>query len=186
MLDWLSLTLLAALTAALLFGGMVYFAILFTPLTFRLLPRETAGAFLRQVFPAYYLSGALLAGLAELFALWPRPMEGAILLLDRPTAGGGSGRSWPWSDAAPLLADGYLSVGCEHCNGTGFFGRSSLIEVLVVNDAIRRLILQRAESMDLHRAAVEGGMRTMYDDGMQKALSGLTTVEEVLRVTRDV
>ena len=55
-----------------------------------------------------------------------------------------------------------------------------------MNDAIRRLILQRAESKDLHRAAVEGGMRTMYDDGMQKALSGLTTVEEVLRVTRDV
>lgn len=81
MLDWLSLTLLAALTAALLFGGMVYFAILFTPLTFRHLPRETAGAFLRQVFPAYYLSGTLLAGLAGLFALWPRPMEGAILLL---------------------------------------------------------------------------------------------------------
>ncbi len=80
----------------------------------------------------------------------------------------------------------YRAVGCGHCNGTGYFGRSSLIEVLVVTDPIRRLILKRAESMELRRAAVEEGMRTMYDDGMQKALAGLTTVEEVLRVTRDV
>ncbi len=80
----------------------------------------------------------------------------------------------------------YRAVGCDQCNGTGYFGRSSLIEVLVVSDPIRRLILKRADSMDLHRAAVEEGMRTMYDDGMQKALAGLTTVEEVLRVTRDV
>jgi len=61
-----------------------------------------------------------------------------------------------------------------------------LIEVLVVTDAIRRLILKRAEAMELHRTAVEEGMRTMYDDGMYKALAGITTVEEVLRVTRDV
>ncbi len=50
----------------------------------------------------------------------------------------------------------------------------------------RRLILKRAEAQELHRAAVKEGMRTMYDDGMAKALAGLTTVEEVLRVTRDV
>lgn len=79
--DWLNLTLLSALTAALLFGGMVYFALLFTPLTFRHLSREAAGAFLRQVFPAYYMAGYALAGLAGLLALWPRPLEGAILLI---------------------------------------------------------------------------------------------------------
>ncbi|RMD61460.1 MAG: type II secretion system protein GspE [Alphaproteobacteria bacterium] len=80
----------------------------------------------------------------------------------------------------------YKAEGCEECNGTGFRGRSSLIEILVVTDAIRRLILRRAEAMELHRAAVEEGMRTMFDDGMEKALAGLTTVEEVLRVTREV
>jgi general secretion pathway protein E len=79
----------------------------------------------------------------------------------------------------------YHPQGCEHCNDTGYFGRSSLTEVLVMTDEIRRLILKRAESMELHRAAVQEGMRTMYDDGMAKALDGLTTVEEVLRVTRD-
>ncbi|MCH9012958.1 MAG: type II secretion system ATPase GspE [Proteobacteria bacterium] len=80
----------------------------------------------------------------------------------------------------------YHPGSCEHCNGTGYFGRSGLTEVLVVSDEVRRLILKRAEAMELHRAAVREGMSTMYDDGMAKALSGLTTVEEVLRVTRDV
>ncbi len=80
----------------------------------------------------------------------------------------------------------YHPVGCEQCSETGYFGRSSLTEILVVSDEIRRLILRRAEAMELHRAAVQEGMRTMYDDGMIKALAGLTTVEEVLRVTRDI
>ncbi len=79
----------------------------------------------------------------------------------------------------------YHPKGCEHCNETGYFGRNSLTEVLVVTDEIRRLILKRAEAQELHRAAVTEGMRTMYDDGMSKALDGVTTVEEVLRVTRD-
>ena len=79
----------------------------------------------------------------------------------------------------------YHPKGCEHCNDTGYFGRNSLTEVLVITDEIRRLILKRAEAQKLHRAAVTEGMRTMYDDGMSKALDGVTTVEEVLRVTRD-
>jgi general secretion pathway protein E len=79
----------------------------------------------------------------------------------------------------------YHPKGCEHCNETGYFGRHSLTEVLVITDEIRRLILKRTEAQELHRAAVAEGMRTMYDDGMSKALDGVTTVEEVLRVTRD-
>jgi general secretion pathway protein E len=79
----------------------------------------------------------------------------------------------------------YHPKGCEHCNGTGFFGRTSLCEILVMTDSMRRLILRRAEAGELHRAAVEEGMRTMFDDGIAKALAGITTVEEVLRVTRE-
>ena len=79
----------------------------------------------------------------------------------------------------------YHPQGCERCNDTGFHGRTSLVETLVLTDDIRRLILRRGEAMELHRAAVEQGMVTMYDDGIQKALAGITTVEEVLRVTRD-
>jgi general secretion pathway protein E len=80
----------------------------------------------------------------------------------------------------------YRPVGCTACNGSGYFGRVGLVETLPVSDALRRLILQQAEAKELLRTAIKEGMQTMYDDGMRKALAGQTTVEEVLRVTRDV
>jgi general secretion pathway protein E len=76
--------------------------------------------------------------------------------------------------------------GCAECGGSGYYGRTTILETLVVTDTIRRLILRHAESNEMLRAAVEEGMRTMYDDGMTKALAGETTFEEVLKVTRDV
>ena len=79
----------------------------------------------------------------------------------------------------------YRPGGCEHCDDTGYFGRTTVVESLVVTGAIRRLILQRSEAGELLRVAVESGMQTMYDDGMLKALEGVTTIEEVLRVTRE-
>jgi general secretion pathway protein E len=80
----------------------------------------------------------------------------------------------------------YRAVGCEECHGTGFFGRTSLLETLVMSDALSRLILRHAEANEIHRTAVQEGMGTMYDDGMSKALAGVTTIEEVLQVTRDI
>ena len=80
----------------------------------------------------------------------------------------------------------WRAVGCEQCNGTGYRGRTTVIETLVVNDEIRRLILRRPEAKELQRAALAAGMVSMYEDGMRKALGGDTTIEEVLRVTRDV
>jgi general secretion pathway protein E len=80
----------------------------------------------------------------------------------------------------------YRPKGCEECAGTGYFGRTSIFETLVMDDALRRLVLRHAESNELHRAAVEQGMRSMYDDGMIKALAGETAIEEVLKVTRDI
>jgi general secretion pathway protein E len=80
----------------------------------------------------------------------------------------------------------YRPGGCELCGGSGFYGRTGLVEALVMTDAVRRLILHRGEAKELQQVAVEEGMRTMYDDGMMKALAGETTIEEVLRVTRDV
>ena len=79
----------------------------------------------------------------------------------------------------------YQAAGCEHCNGSGYLGRTGLLELLVLSDPIRRLILRRAEAHEIKQAAVEAGMRTMYQDGVYKILAGTTTLEEVLRVTRD-
>jgi general secretion pathway protein E len=77
-------------------------------------------------------------------------------------------------------------VGCAKCNGTGYFGRISINEVLVMSDAVRRQILHHAEATELQRTAVDAGMRPMFQDGIAKVLAGATTVEEVLRVTREV
>ena len=79
----------------------------------------------------------------------------------------------------------YHAIGCERCNGSGYLGRTGLLELLVLSDPIRRLILQRTEAHEIKRAAVDAGMRTMYQDGVHKVLAGTTTLEEVLRVTRD-
>ena len=70
-------------------------------------------------------------------------------------------------------------------NPSGFRGRLAIIEQLTMNDALRRLLMQHADASDIERAARASGMRTMYEDGLRKALAGLTTIEEVLRVTQE-
>jgi general secretion pathway protein E len=80
----------------------------------------------------------------------------------------------------------FHSSGCKACGGTGFRGRSCILEFLPVTDAIRKLVLNRADARDIQRAAIEGGMRTMYQHGVVKALAGATSLEEVMRVTREV
>ncbi|HET6159924.1 MAG TPA: ATPase, T2SS/T4P/T4SS family, partial [Dongiaceae bacterium] len=80
----------------------------------------------------------------------------------------------------------YDAAGCAECGGSGYYGRTTVFEVLTVDDSIRRLILRHAEANELQGLAIEQGMRTMYEDGMIKALAGDTTIEEVLKVTREV
>jgi general secretion pathway protein E len=82
----------------------------------------------------------------------------------------------------PLFAPG----GCEACQGTGYRGQVAVMEVLEMSDALRALVLKRAEVGDLRRVAASEGMCSMHEDGLSKALDGITTIEEVLRVTRDV
>ena len=77
-------------------------------------------------------------------------------------------------------------VGCAKCNDTGYFGRISINEVLIMSDPIRRQILHHAEATELQRAGLAAGMRPMFQDGIAKAAAGVTTIEEVLRVTREV
>lgn len=73
-------------------------------------------------------------------------------------------------------------VGCDYCNGTGYRGRLVIAEVLVMSESIRRAVLDHATASEIKRLAIQEGMETMYQDGLRKALAGITTVEEVLRV----
>jgi len=68
---------------------------------------------------------------------------------------------------------------------TGYHGRTTIMEFLVMNDELRRAVMRHAGMGELEQIARQAGMRTMYEDGIAKALAGLTTIEEVLRVTED-
>lgn len=74
--------------------------------------------------------------------------------------------------------------GCETCQGKGYRGRTGVHELLLLNDKLRGLIMQRVDVAAIRRAAVELGMPILRDDGAQKVLAGLTTAEEVVRVTQ--
>ena len=75
--------------------------------------------------------------------------------------------------------------GSSIANPTGYYGRTTIMEFLVMTDNLRRMIMQHAGMGDLEEAARKEGMRTMYEDGLVKALQGQTTIEEVLRVTQE-
>ena len=79
----------------------------------------------------------------------------------------------------------YHAKGCKECAQTGFIGRISIMEMLPMSDPLRTLIMRHANSAELRAEAIKEGMVTMYEDGMRKALNGVTTFEEVLRVTRE-
>ena len=76
-------------------------------------------------------------------------------------------------------------VGCEECRGTGYAGRTGIYEILLVTDAIRQMIVERQSAADIKMHALEHGMRTLRVDGWRKVLAGVTTLEEVLRVTSE-
>ena len=77
----------------------------------------------------------------------------------------------------------YEPAGCEECGHTGYRGRMGIYEYLKVTDRIRKLILDREDSLTIKRAAVEQGMRTLRADGFERALQGHTSFAELLRVT---
>ncbi len=73
--------------------------------------------------------------------------------------------------------------GCKACHSTGYSGRIGIFEVLEITDRIRNLITEKNDSSVISQAAIEEGMTTMLDDGLDKIVKGITTFEEVLRVT---
>ncbi len=80
----------------------------------------------------------------------------------------------------------FRGSGCEACKNTGFLGRTGIYELLIVDDEIRKLITQSADSETIKKAAMAKGMRTLLEDGILKVKKGITTIEEVLRVAYTV
>nr|MBA2430935.1 type II/IV secretion system protein [Chthoniobacterales bacterium] len=79
----------------------------------------------------------------------------------------------------------YHGVGCDRCKGRGYLGRVAIIEALPVSESIRRLIIKRASAAVVKNQAVSEGMKTLRMVGIDKALEGITTLEEIWRVTAE-
>ena len=78
----------------------------------------------------------------------------------------------------------YKGKGCKVCGNTGYDGRTGIFEVLEMTEDIKKMILKRSSSDEIMAVAQRSGMTTMLEDGLEKALNGITTLEEVLRVTK--
>jgi type IV pilus assembly protein PilB len=89
---------------------------------------------------------------------------------------------WPVEDL-PLPGQLWRAVGCRSCANTGFRGRLALNEVMPVSEEIERLTVARESATEIAKVALAEGMTTLHDDGLAKAAAGMTTLEEVLRVT---
>jgi len=89
--------------------------------------------------------------------------------------------------AAKDLPEGGLwrGAGCAQCLGTGYLSRTGIYELLLVNDNIKATVLRNPDSGSIKKAALAEGMRTLRQDGTRKVLKGITTIEEVLRVTQE-
>jgi general secretion pathway protein E len=87
----------------------------------------------------------------------------------------------PWN--APLPTQACRAVGCLECRDTGYRGRAGVYEIMLINDAMKPLISADTDLIALRRHAFKEGMRSLRLSGAQKVAAGLTTIEEVLRVT---
>jgi type IV pilus assembly protein PilB len=77
----------------------------------------------------------------------------------------------------------YRKRGCPRCNQTGYRGRIGIFQLLLMNEALAELAVRRAGRDEVERAAMASGMQTLWDDGMAKVSAGLTSIEELARVT---
>jgi type II secretory ATPase GspE/PulE/Tfp pilus assembly ATPase PilB-like protein len=89
---------------------------------------------------------------------------------------------FPEADIA--TAKVWRGAGCEECRQLGYQGRKGIYELLLVTEALRPLIMNRAPASTIAARAMENGMRTLRTDGWNKVKAGVTTIEEVLRVTQ--
>jgi general secretion pathway protein E len=73
--------------------------------------------------------------------------------------------------------------GCKACKGTGYRGRIGLFELLLIDDTVRKMLTSKASAAEIKHYAISQGMKTLFDDGLEKVKAGRTTLDEVLRVT---
>ncbi|BFN26578.1 type II secretion system protein E [Pseudomonas sp. SCT] len=128
--------------------------------------------------PHYLLKATLLGVMAQRLVRTLCPHCKAPMQLD---ADDWSALTKPWN--APLPTTAQQAVGCLECRDTGFRGRAGVYEIMLLNDAIKPLITADTDIVALRRQAFKDGMRSLRLSGAQKIAAGLTTVEEVLRVT---
>jgi general secretion pathway protein E/type IV pilus assembly protein PilB len=93
-------------------------------------------------------------------------------------------KDFPWEEFKKGGTPLYQPKGCRNCRQLGFVGRQGIFELCVTNDAVRQLAHDRASSWEIRKAAREAGMRTLREDAWLKVLHGVTTIDEVLRVTK--
>ncbi len=128
--------------------------------------------------PHYLLKATLLGVMAQRLVRTLCPHCKAPVQLD---ADDWSALTRPWN--APLPTTAQRAVGCLECRDTGFRGRAGVYEIMLLNDAIKPLITADTDIVALRRQAFKDGMRSLRLSGAQKIAAGLTTMEEVLRVT---
>ncbi|MEM9185996.1 MAG: ATPase, T2SS/T4P/T4SS family [Planctomycetota bacterium] len=91
---------------------------------------------------------------------------------------------FPWDAYQASGEPIYRAAGCRACKELGFTGRQGIFELCVTTDAVRQLAHDRASSWEIRKAALADGMRTLRQDAWRKVLTGITTIDEVLRVTK--
>jgi general secretion pathway protein E len=130
--------------------------------------------------PAYLLSSSLLAVLAQRLVrvLCSSCKERTVIPREALSAAGA-----PAPAEGPIFA--YRAVGCPDCRQIGFRERIGIFEFMELDNELQRLIVQTSESNVLREVARKKGMKTLREDGFEKVLAGVTTMEEVLRVTQE-
>lgn len=88
------------------------------------------------------------------------------------------------AEFGPDISEIWTGKGCEYCSGTGYRGRIGIFELLMITDKVRELIMERATVREIKEKAIALGMRTLRQDGIEKVKKGITTIDEVLRVTQ--
>jgi len=142
---------------------------------------DAAGAVARMLdlgVEPYLLASSLLGVLAQRLV---RRICARCKSPYRPTDG--DLRIWGVTESQTQSAQWFKGRGCAECLETGYRGRVGIFELLSVNEAVRELVLQRAKASSLKSAAAEAGMTTLRAAGLAKAAAGITTMDEVARVT---